>query len=72
MPIYEYRCRKCNHEFECLVLRSDDPISCPECEADKVERMMSACSFKSSGTYSSSAGSSACTSCVSKNCSTCH
>ncbi|MGD8228665.1 MAG: zinc ribbon domain-containing protein [Desulfobacteraceae bacterium] len=72
MPIYEYKCTKCNEEFECLVFRSDESVSCPECNDDCVERLMSACSFKSSGNYSSSAGSASCTGCASKNCSTCH
>lgn len=75
MPIYEYRCIKCNNEFECLVFASDDSISCPDCKDEKVERLMSACNFKSSGSFPSStgsAGSTACGSCASKNCSTCH
>ncbi|MDB4444246.1 zinc ribbon domain-containing protein [bacterium] len=72
MPIYEYRCRKCENEFECLVIGSDEDISCPDCEGAKVERMMSSCSFKSSGTYSSPSGSSGCSSCSSGSCSSCH
>ena len=72
MPIYEYRCKKCETEFECLVLGSDDDVSCPDCQAGRVERLMSACSFKSSGNYSSSAGSSGCSTCSGGNCSTCH
>jgi len=72
MPIYEFRCMKCDKEFECLVLKSDESICCPDCNDKRVERLMSACSFKSSGHYSSSAASSGCTTCASKNCSTCH
>ncbi|MFH1350885.1 MAG: zinc ribbon domain-containing protein [Pseudomonadota bacterium] len=72
MPIYEYRCSKCKDEFECLVLGSDGDISCPGCHGKKVKRLMSACSFKSSGTTSSPSSSSGCTTCSSKNCSTCH
>ena len=71
MPIYEYKCTKCNKEFECLVLKGDDAICCPDCNDDCVERLMSTCSFKSSGSFSSSGDSSACTACSSKNCSTC-
>jgi putative FmdB family regulatory protein len=73
MPIYEYVCAKCNKEFEYLVLGSDSVVSCPECDGENVERLMSACSFKSSGgDFSSSTGSSGCSSCSSSNCSTCH
>ena len=74
MPIYEYKCMKCDKEFEYLVLGSDNSVACPECDGNKVKRKMSACSFKSggSGSYSSSSGSSGCASCSSTNCSTCH
>jgi len=71
MPIYEYRCNKCHKEFECLVIGSNNSISCPACNDKGVERMMSACSFKSTGSYSSSS-SSGCATCSSGNCSTCH
>ncbi len=72
MPIYEYRCKKCETEFEHLVLGRDSDISCPDCKTKKVERLMSACSFKSSGNYSPSTGSSGCSSCSGGHCSTCH
>lgn len=73
MPIYEYKCTECNNEFECLIIGSDNDVSCPECSGEKVERLMSSCSFKSSGHYSSSAApSGGCAGCASSNCSTCH
>ena len=72
MPIYEFKCTKCDKEFESIVFRSDERIECPDCDCKDVERMMSACSFKSSGGVSSSAGSSSCAGCASTNCSTCH
>jgi putative FmdB family regulatory protein len=58
MPIYEYRCRNCNHVFEELVFSSltkDEEIICPECGSNATEKMMSA--FSSAGT--ASGGSSA-------------
>ena len=40
MPIYEYACKSCGHEFEELV-RSDERPVCPACGDDKAERQMS-------------------------------
>ena len=77
MPIYEYKCKKCKEEFECIVIGSGKDIACPACNGKKVERLMSACSFKSSGKYtasggSASGGSSGCASCAGGSCSSCH
>jgi putative FmdB family regulatory protein len=72
MPIYEYRCLDCNEEFEALIFGGDDKVSCPHCNRDKLERLMSACGFKSSGSFTPSSGSSHCSSCSSTNCSSCH
>ncbi len=49
MPIYEFSCKKCNHEFEKLVFRGDENyVHCPECNYDDVTRLMSASSLRSS------------------------
>jgi putative FmdB family regulatory protein len=73
MPIYEYKCMKCNKDFEYLVLGNDTTVSCPECNGNKVKRQISTCSFKSNGNYSSSSGgSSGCATCSSGSCATCH
>ena len=40
MPIYEYQCRKCEHEFEAIV-RVGGTASCPSCQSDDVERVLS-------------------------------
>ena len=40
MPIYEYRCEACEHEFETLVLGKADP-ECPSCQSRDLERLLS-------------------------------
>ncbi len=55
MPIYEYACDKCGHEFEVEQRISDDPVKvCPSCRGRKVKRLISRTSFvlKGSGWYS--------------------
>ena len=55
MPIYEYACGKCEHEFEVEQRISDDPVkTCPACRSRKVKRLISQTSFvlKGSGWYS--------------------
>ena len=51
MPIYEYRCAACGHEFEKLQKMSDpDPDSCPECgKKGAVSRLISAAGFRLKG-----------------------
>jgi putative FmdB family regulatory protein len=41
MPLYEYKCRACGHEFEALVRGADTP-SCPSCKGQDLERLLSA------------------------------
>ena len=52
MPIYEYRCRACAHEFETLV-RSGDTPACPSCSATDLERLLSLFAVDSDGTRQS-------------------
>ena len=55
MPVYEYACDKCGHEFEAEQRITDDPIKvCPVCKARKVKRLISQTSFvlKGGGWYS--------------------
>ena len=61
MPVYEYRCNACGHEFEEQQKMSDEPIKvCPKCKKKKVERLISLTSFhlKGGGWYSDLYGSS--------------
>ena len=41
MPLYEYRCLGCGREFELLILRASQPIACPGCSGESVERLIS-------------------------------
>lgn len=49
MPLYEYSCRKCNHEFETLVRTGDTP-ACPECGGEDLEKLLSGVAVSSEGT----------------------
>ncbi len=40
MPIYEYRCRECSHEFELLVRGSMTP-ACALCASAELDRLIS-------------------------------
>lgn len=43
MPIYEYKCDKCEHRFDQLVksMSGDDGVVCPECGSKQVEKQLS-------------------------------
>jgi putative FmdB family regulatory protein len=40
MPIYDYQCRRCGHEFEMLVLKGS-VAACPSCQSDDLEQLLS-------------------------------
>jgi putative FmdB family regulatory protein len=40
MPIFEYACRDCGHEFETLV-RSSDTAACAACGSRELEKKLS-------------------------------
>lgn len=54
MPMYEYRCEDCGHEFEVIQRFSDDPVTvCENCGKETAKRLISQTSFvlKGSGWY---------------------
>jgi putative FmdB family regulatory protein len=40
MPIYDYKCRACGHEFELIVLRTT-VVACPQCQGTELEQLLS-------------------------------
>jgi len=64
MPIYEYSCQNCGHDFEELVVssrQSDAEIKCPECGQKQAKRKLSLPSIghsDRSGSTGASCGSS--------------
>jgi putative FmdB family regulatory protein len=61
MPIYEYQCEKCDHEFEREQRIVDPPVkTCPKCRGRKVTKLISRSSFvlKGGGWYADGYGDS--------------
>jgi len=59
MPLYEYRCQNCGHEFEKMVRFSEaakNPV-CPKCSGEQTTKKISV--FASYGASNASAGAAA-------------
>ncbi|MDP3704279.1 MAG: zinc ribbon domain-containing protein [Legionellaceae bacterium] len=51
MPIYEYQCTNCHHDFELIQKMSDAQTTmCPQCETLSAVRLVSAAGFQLKGT----------------------
>ncbi len=71
MPLYEYICQSCQKKFEVLVsLNQNIKITCPDCQSDRVKRLVSSFGIGGGGNRIKS-GSGSCSSCSSHSCSTC-
>jgi len=73
LPIFEYECAKCRNVFEVICPGgTSERVRCPDCSSGKVTKLLSRFSV---GTAAAGArrdgGSSACASCVTKNCGSC-
>jgi putative FmdB family regulatory protein len=67
MPIFEYSCKECNHEFEALIF-GDQKAQCPKCHSKKLAPQLSVFAVSAKGSSSSSShtpspAGSACGSC---------
>jgi putative FmdB family regulatory protein len=50
MPIYEYLCENCGHEFETLQKVSDAPLrECPKCQQERLVKKITAAGFRLKG-----------------------
>ena len=50
MPIFEYQCTSCRHEFETLVRTGDTP-ACPTCASQALTKLISLPAIKSESTH---------------------
>lgn len=77
MPIYEYKCDKCGHEFEEIIIGSGEDVECPKCGSTETGRLMSCCRHKSGGMPSglgeapSAPSGGGCSGCSGGDCSSC-
>ncbi len=63
MPIFEYICQECQHEFETIVF-GRDKAQCPKCQSRKLSPQLSVFAVSAKGSAgSSTAPSGACGSC---------
>lgn len=78
MPMYEFRCTGCGHEFEEITPSDGAAPPCPSCRGEATERLLSACycaCSAPSGDYSpasASSGGGRCGGCSGGNCASCH
>ncbi len=51
MPIYEFKCLKCEEFFELLVMSDSEEtkMACPKCESESFERVMSTTNYAMTG-----------------------
>jgi putative FmdB family regulatory protein len=51
MPIYEYDCTDCGHQFETMRKISDEPLTtCPSCGKESLKKLISKVAFRLKGT----------------------
>ena len=50
MPIYEYQCQQCQHQFDVLQKMSDPRLTeCPHCHQNSLQKLISAAGFQLKG-----------------------
>jgi len=73
MPIYEYVCLNCKHEFEAIrpMSQADRPMTCAKCGGEEIKRKLSMFYAESGGRAVSGSAAPACGGCAGGNCQTC-
>jgi putative FmdB family regulatory protein len=62
MPIFEYACKECSHEFEALVFGNSKP-ECPKCRGKKLESKLSVFAVSAKASAIAAPSASPCGSC---------
>jgi putative FmdB family regulatory protein len=72
MPIYEFKCLKCNEVTELIVKSSQDQMEmvCSKCGSEHLERVISTINFSMGGGARAAQGSAQTRSCGSGSCTT--
>lgn len=63
MPLFEYACRTCEHQFEALVRASGDTPACPSCHGTELQRRLSTFAARTGGLAEPMPAASACGRC---------
>jgi putative FmdB family regulatory protein len=62
MPIFEYICKECDHQFEALVY-GKQKAACPKCHGSKLAPQLSVFAVSAKGNATSAPSTGACGSC---------
>jgi len=62
MPIFEYICKECDHQFEALVY-GQQKAECPKCHSSKLARQLSVFAVSAKGGSTAAPSTGACGSC---------
>ena len=62
MPIFEYVCKECEHEFEALLF-GDEKAACPKCHSQRLAPQLSVFAVAAKGPSSGTPAMGACGSC---------
>lgn len=62
MPIFEYVCKDCNHQFEALVY-GEQKAACPKCQSNSLAPQLSVFAVSAKGSSSPAPSGGACGAC---------